>query len=314
MHYEENGKSTNGIELSCEGLVKCLNLQLNKPVHLRNRPLIQVASIFTSFYFSESLYPGSYEELHRKARDVFPTCFEGAKVMVSKGLSSHFQVSHTLSISPANTGYRFGATYVGSKVVGPQEQYPIFLGDTDVAGNTTATVLHQFGTRLSSYLSHHIRFRKSRLGDNYRLRLQGQVQQNKLVGAQGTFERRGRLTTLGLTLANTDLVNESGVLVGQMLRKLTERLDVGAEFLYQYGKQIPGGVFIKIPCAVGTIAYQAELPDEGVTMRASIDTNWSVGGVFEKRLSQQLPFTLALSGLFNHSKVAGKFGVGLIIG
>ncbi|VDK46168.1 unnamed protein product [Cylicostephanus goldi] len=36
--------------------------------------------------------PGSYEELHRKARDVFPTCFEGAKVMVSKGLSSHFQV------------------------------------------------------------------------------------------------------------------------------------------------------------------------------------------------------------------------------
>ncbi|EYC44456.1 hypothetical protein Y032_0460g1851 [Ancylostoma ceylanicum] len=277
-----------------------------------------------------STNPGSYEELHRKARDVFPTCFEGAKVMVSKGLSSHFQVSHTLSISPANTGYRFGATYVGTKVVGPQEQYPIFLGDTDVAGNTTATVLHQFG-------------------DNYRVRLQGQVQQGKLVGAQGTFERRGRLSTLGLTLANTDLVNESGVVVAQMLRKLTDRLDVGAELLYQYGKQIPGqqvsmlsysaryttpiwtaaatlgssgahftyyhkqadnlsfGVEFEsnanVGEAVGTIAYQAELPDEGVTMRASIDTNWSVGGVFEKRLSQQLPFTLALSGLFNHSKV-----------
>ncbi|EYC44455.1 hypothetical protein Y032_0460g1851 [Ancylostoma ceylanicum] len=172
-----------------------------------------------------STNPGSYEELHRKARDVFPTCFEGAKVMVSKGLSSHFQVSHTLSISPANTGYRFGATYVGTKVVGPQEQYPIFLGDTDVAGNTTATVLHQFG-------------------DNYRVRLQGQVQQGKLVGAQGTFERRGRLSTLGLTLANTDLVNESGVVVAQMLRKLTDRLDVGAELLYQYGKQIPGEIFL----------------------------------------------------------------------
>lgn len=36
--------------------------------------------------------PGSYEELHRKCRDVFPMCFEGAKVMVQKGLSSHFQV------------------------------------------------------------------------------------------------------------------------------------------------------------------------------------------------------------------------------
>ncbi|KHJ87366.1 eukaryotic porin [Oesophagostomum dentatum] len=240
------------------------------------------------------------------------------------------KVSHTLSISPANTGYRFGATYVGTKVVGPQEQYPIFLGDTDVAGNTTATFLHQ-------------------IGDNYRVRLQGQVQQGKLVGAQGTFERRGRLSTLGLTLANTDVVNESGVVVAQLLRKLTDRLDIGAELLYQYGKQIPGqqvsmlsysaryttpvwtaaatlgssgahftyyhkqtdnlafGVEFEsnanVGEAVGTIAYQAELPDEGVTMRASIDTNWSVGGVFEKKLSQQLPFTLALSGLFNHSKV-----------
>ena len=45
-----------------------------------------------------------------------------------------------------NTGYRFGATYVGTKQVGPQEAYPIFLGDTDIAGNTSATILHQFGT------------------------------------------------------------------------------------------------------------------------------------------------------------------------
>lgn len=54
---------------------------------------------------------------------------------------------------------------------------------------------------------------------------------------------RGRLSTLGLTFANTDLVNESGVVVAQMLRKLTDRLDVGAELLYQYGKQIPGEIF-----------------------------------------------------------------------
>uniref|UniRef100_A0A0K0DNR0 Mitochondrial import receptor subunit TOM40 n=1 Tax=Angiostrongylus cantonensis TaxID=6313 RepID=A0A0K0DNR0_ANGCA len=272
----------------------------------------------TSVPSKPSTNPGSYEELHRKARDVFPTCFEGAKVMISKGLSSHFQVSHTLSISPTSTGYRFGATYVGTKVVSPQEQYPIFLGDTDVAGNTTATVVHQFGT----------------------------------TAKQASWIRvssRGRLTTLGLTFANTDLVNESGVVVGQLLRKLTNNLDIGAELLYQYGKQIPGqklsmlsyslryttpiwtavatlgssgahftyyhkqtdnlsfGVEFEsntnVGEAVGTFAYQAELPDEGVTMRASVDTNWSVGGVFEKRLSQQLPFTFAMSGLFNHAKV-----------
>ena len=49
-------------------------------------------------------------------------------------------------------------------------------------------------------------------------------------------------------------------------------------------------------------------------MRASADTNWTVGAVFEKRLSPTLPFTLAISGLLNHVKGQGKFGVGLIIG
>ncbi|KAK6031893.1 eukaryotic porin [Ostertagia ostertagi] len=275
--------------------------------------MAQSTSDATSAPTKPSTNPGSFEELHRKTRDVFPMCFEGAKV------------SHTLSISPTNTGYRFGATYVGTKVAGPQEQYPIFLGDTDVSGNTTATgIITVYACRLK-------------------------YSQNKIVGASRGLERRGRLTTFGLTFANTDLVNESGVIVGQMLRKLTNRLDVGAEILYQYGKQIPGqqvsmlsyGARYTTPIwtaaatlgssgahftyyhkqaenlafgvefesnsnvgeAVGTFAYVAELPDEGVTMRASIDTN-----------CQQLPFTLALSGIFNHAKVAGKFGLGLIIG
>lgn len=34
----------------------------------------------------------SYEELHRKCRDIFPIPFDGAKIMVNKGLSTHFQV------------------------------------------------------------------------------------------------------------------------------------------------------------------------------------------------------------------------------
>ena len=44
--------------------------------------------------------PGSYEELHRKCRDIFPMCFEGAKFMVQKGLSSHFQVSYIYIFIP----------------------------------------------------------------------------------------------------------------------------------------------------------------------------------------------------------------------
>ena len=39
------------------------------------------------------LNPGAYDELHRKCRDIFPMCFEGAKAMLQKGLSNNFQVS-----------------------------------------------------------------------------------------------------------------------------------------------------------------------------------------------------------------------------
>jgi hypothetical protein len=47
---------------------------------------------------------------------------------------------------------------------------------------------------------------------------------------------------------------------------------------------------------------------------ASVDTNYNVSGVFEKRLMQGFPFTLALSGMINHAKAQGRFGVGLLIG
>ncbi|TMS34501.1 hypothetical protein L596_002081 [Steinernema carpocapsae] len=300
--------------------------------------LVDTESFLTA---TNSMNPGTYEEMHRKCKEIFPMCFDGARVMVQKALSSHFQVSHTININAQNTGYRFGATYVGNKQTGPGEAFPVLLGDTDAQGNTSATLLHQ-------------------IGDNLRVKLQSQIQQGKLAAAQGSLDYRGRLSSLGLTLANVDVVNESGIVVGTYLRKVTKALDLGAELVHQYGKNIPGnsvsvlsyggrysakdwilsgslGVSglhacyyhkqheniafgvefesnLRLQEAVTTFGYAVELPEAGVTMRASCDTQWTVGGVFEKRLSRELPFTLSLSGLLNHSKAQGKFGVGLIIG
>ncbi|EJW85630.1 mitochondrial import receptor subunit tom40 [Wuchereria bancrofti] len=181
-----------------------------------------------------------------------------------------------------------------------------------------------------------------------------------MTTTQGGVEYRGRLTTLGLTCANIDIINDSGVIVAQYLRRITKKLDLGVEFIHQYGIPIPGrqlsvvnyqarytgknfiasGMFsfdalhlcyyhkqrenisfgvefessTRSGEAVTTIGYQAEIPDEGVIMRASVNTDWSVGAVFEKKLSRNLPFTLAISGMLNHVKGQGKFGIGLIIG
>lgn len=76
--------------------------------------------------------------------DVFPTNFDGAKIMVNKGLSNHFQISHTLNMSSLTpSGYRFGATYVGTQQYSPSEAYPILLGDIDPSGNLNANIIHQ---------------------------------------------------------------------------------------------------------------------------------------------------------------------------
>jgi mitochondrial import receptor subunit TOM40 len=53
--------------------------------------------------------PGTVEDLHKSCQNVFPMYFEGAKVLINKGLSSHFQVSHTITMSSMQpSGYRFG--------------------------------------------------------------------------------------------------------------------------------------------------------------------------------------------------------------
>lgn len=53
---------------------------------------------------------------------------EGVRLVVNKGLSNHFQVSHTVTLSTmGESGYRFGSTYVGSKQTGPAEVIFIFI-------------------------------------------------------------------------------------------------------------------------------------------------------------------------------------------
>ncbi len=66
--------------------------------------------------------PGSYEDLHKKTKEAFPMNFEGFKFVLNKQLSSHFQVSHSMTMSNVlPSGYKFGATYIGNKQISPSE-------------------------------------------------------------------------------------------------------------------------------------------------------------------------------------------------
>lgn len=285
--------------------------------------------------------PGPLEELHRKCKDVFPTNFDGAKLMLTRGLSNHFQISHTLNMSQSTpSGYRFGATYVGCKQYSPTEAYPILLGDVDPSGNLNATIIHQIQPKVKG-------------------KFVAQVQSSKFTAAQMSLDYRGDDFTATATVANPDIINGSGVAVLHYLQSVTSNLALGAELAYQAGPQIPGGEIAILSAAarystdcwtasgtlgaagvhlcyyqkaskqlqvgvelesnfrvqesVASIGYQVDLPRNDLVFRGHVDSNWSVGAVLEKRLNP-MPFTIALSGIMNHNKNQFRVGVGLMVG
>lgn len=285
--------------------------------------------------------PGPLEEIHQKCKNVFPTCFEGARVMLTRGLSNHFQISHTINMSSITpSGYRFGATYVGTKQISPTEAYPILLGDVDPSGNLNATIIHQ-------------------LKPNLQGKFGAQVQNHKFTVSQFTLNYKGSDYTASATVANPDLISGSCVVVLHYLQSISSHWALGTELAYQKGAAIPGGEIAMLSAAarytnenvtmsgtvgatgvhlcyyqkaskqlqigveleansrmqesVASIGYQVDIPKSDVVFKGHIDSNWSVGAVLEKKLSP-LPFTLALSGLMNHSKNQFRLGVGIIIG
>lgn len=285
--------------------------------------------------------PGTVEDLHKKCKDVFPVNFEGAKLMLNKGLSNHFQISHTVNMSSMTpSGYRFGATYVGLNQITPTEAYPVLLGDIDPSGNLNANIIHQLGQRL-------------------RGKFVTQIQKSKFSAIQMTSDYRGDAFTLSLTVGNPDILTGSGICVLHYLQSVTPSITLGGELAYQRGPGVPGGA-VAIGSAVGrytngdstisgslgmsgchlyfhqkasqqlqvgveleinsrmqestgTIGYQIDLPKADLVFRGSVDTNWTVGAVLEKKL-HPLPFLFLLSGMMNHSKQQFRLGCGLIIG
>ncbi|KFM61565.1 Mitochondrial import receptor subunit TOM40-like protein, partial [Stegodyphus mimosarum] len=266
--------------------------------------------------------PGTVEDLHKKCKDVFPSVFEGSKLIINKALSNHFQINHSIHMSTvAPSGYRFGATYVGTNQIGPMEAYPILLGDIDPSGNMNANIIHQY--------------------KNIRGKYAAQVQDSKFLASQLTLDYKGLDYTASLTLGNTDILNNSGVAVLHYLQNVIPSLALGAEMAYQYGPRVPGGQMaimsiagrytgsnyivsgtlgpsslhtcyyrkggeniqvgvevetnLRLGESVCTIGYQIDLPKANLIFRGMADSNWNVGAVLEKKL-QPLPFTLALSG------------------
>ncbi|OQR73244.1 mitochondrial import receptor subunit TOM401-like [Tropilaelaps mercedesae] len=290
--------------------------------------------------------PGPLEDIHKCVKELAPVLYEGGRLIFSKGLSNHFQVTHTLNITNTKqtNGYRFGATYCGNTLPssegGPPEPEVLMSGDMDPSGNTNAHCM-------------------AHITNNLKGKMVIQIQDGIYGSSQFSGEYRGTNYTATLMAANIDLNSRSGILVGQYLQNVQPRLALGAEWFYQYAPQIPGGSIsvmsvagrytgdnyviagtlgtnavhasyymktnestqvgvevetnLRMGESLGTLAYQFDVPKANLVFRGMVDSTWTVGAVMEKKLTP-LPFTFSLSAMLNHAKAQSRFGVGLIIG
>ncbi|XP_062343267.1 mitochondrial import receptor subunit TOM40B [Osmerus eperlanus] len=282
--------------------------------------------------------PGAFEECHRKCKEVFPMQMEGVRLIVNKGLSNHFQVNHTLMLSTlGESSYRFGATYVGAKQMGPAESFPVMVGDMDNSGSLNAQVIHQVSEKLRSKLAF-------------------QTQQQKFMNWQGDFEFRGEDFTAAVTMGNPDVLVGSGIIVSHYLQSITPSLALGGELVYHrrpgeegavmslagrytgsnfiatltlggagahasyYHKandQLQVGVEFEASTRMQetsvSFGYQLDVPKANLLFKGSVDSNWVVGATLEKKLIP-LPLSLVLGAFLNHRKNKFQCGFGVTIG
>lgn len=282
--------------------------------------------------------PGTYEECHRKCKEVYPVQMEGVRLVVNKGLSNHFQVSHTINLSTlGESGYRFGATYVGSKQTGPAESFPVMVGDMDNTGSLNAQIIHQLTSAVRSKIAI-------------------QTQQHKFVNWQCDMEYRGEDFTSAVTLGNPDVLVGSGILVAHYLQSLTPALALGGELVYHNRPGEEGAVTSLIGRYTGTnyvatltlggagahatyyhkandqlqvgvefeastrmqdtsasFGYLLDLQKANLQFKGTVDSNWVVGATLEKKLLP-LPLSLALGAFLNHRKNKFQCGFSVTIG
>ncbi|KAM6986687.1 mitochondrial import receptor subunit TOM40 homolog [Aplochiton taeniatus] len=282
--------------------------------------------------------PGAFEECHRKCKEVFPMQMEGVRLVVNKGLSNHFQVNHNVMLSTlGDSSYRFGATYVGTKQMGPAEFFPVMVGDMDNGGSLNAQIIHQVSGRVRSKLAF-------------------QTQQQKFVNWQGDAEFRGEDFTAAVTMGNPDVLVGSGIIVAHYLQSMTSSLALGGELVYHrrpgeegsvmslagrytgnnfiatltvggagahasyYHKandQLQVGVELEASTRMQdtsvSFGYQLDLPKANLLCKGSIDSNWMVGATLEKKLIP-LPLSLILGAFLNHRKNKFQCGFGITIG
>ncbi|EZA51409.1 hypothetical protein DMN91_006864 [Ooceraea biroi] len=286
--------------------------------------------------------PGSFEDLHAKIKELHPHNFEGAYLLLRKTLSKHFNVTYKMTLSSGTPyGLRFGVNYVGTKCVEPSERYPAVSGEITPSGNLNAKLVHALGCRCRFKLAAQVADRKYKAVSSsleYRTddcTMALTLANPDLAKLHGTLvlhylQAVTPRTTLGTEVAclrNSLLPGTQRTVMCVAFRHSTGPSTLSATFgeagihvCYhrKASQQLQLGVEIetntRVHESVGTIVYRVDIPYADFVCRGFVNSETSVGAVFEKRLYPISEASLVISGLLNHKKQQFRVGIGLNIG
>ncbi|XP_039578142.1 mitochondrial import receptor subunit TOM40B isoform X4 [Passer montanus] len=263
--------------------------------------------------------PGSFDELHRLCKEVFPPQMEGVKLIVTKTLSSHFQVTHTVHMSTLGpSGYRFNATFLGDRQLGAELS----------PGVPAVPVPHVLSPGVPhAARGHGQQWQPQRAGRAAAGRAparQGRVPdapgQVRDVAVRRRVPRRGLHghAHAGQPRPAGRLRDRGGTLPAERHRPPGAGRGARVPPAARRGGSHPHPGREVLGPALGDNAQRGlrrrprQLLPPG--QRAGLlDSNWSVGGVLEKKLPP-LPVTLALGAFLNHWRSRFHCGFSVTVG
>ncbi|XP_033253552.1 mitochondrial import receptor subunit TOM40 homolog 1-like [Drosophila miranda] len=204
--------------------------------------------------------PGTVEELFNKVRETQPNCFEGAKIMLNKALSNHFQMSHTLHINNTSPSYHFQSIYAGTQKHTATEAYP---ATADYRGGDCTLSLTMaspgLATRCGMIVASLLQSVAPRWTVGSELAYQCGYNvpggQNAIVSLVGRYDNGQSMSCAK--------IGPPGIHLGHY-RKCSEQLQIGLEV----------ETCLRTMASVATISYQSKIQKGDVQFRASLDTSW----------------------------------------
>lgn len=283
---------------------------------------------------------GSYNDLHKKVKEMDVQQIEGASYSFSHGIpglfQNNFQVSHNLLLAGENSTYRVAPVIVGPHI-NMYEAFPVFSGAAStksIQGNLVHKFFNEqmlgrltFQTKgisplyLESNLDYHVAEHTTLSGQAVKVLaqqltvLQAQVMQgitkNLSIGILGSYKMHAKgagfdygfgaqYQAPSYSLAAT---YGAEAITLSFIRKASPNVDVGVEC-----QATPTNGE-----SLTSFKYAFNCPKQHWSMRGNVDTAWNIASSFKKS-SPNLPIELELTQGYNLKSHKHTLGFGLKIG